>query len=124
VEVLIRIGIDTLIMIIGGAVFAVFWVKTAGWTQRLLAARFIYQACLSRISRKSAVLRGFDRYTSCHGDRWCVLGIMSVVANLFGVIGSVSGTGFCLPSRLHIVSKNRSQVNDHGNVSVHANILW
>ncbi len=98
-EVLIRLGIDTLIMIVGGAVFALFWVKTAGLDSKAVARQIqLSGMSIPGYRRNPAVLeKVLDRYiprvTVIGG---VFIGIMSVVANLFGVIGAVSGTGLLL----------------------------
>lgn len=98
-EVLIRLGIDSLIMIVGGAIFALFWVKTAGLDSKAVA-RQIQNSGMSipGYRRSPAILeKVLDRYiprvTIIGG---VFIGLMSVVANLFGVIGAVSGTGLLL----------------------------
>ena len=98
-EVLIRLGIDSLVMIVGGAIFALFWVKTAGLDSKAVA-RQIQNSGMSipGYRRNPAILeKVLDRYiprvTVIGG---VFIGLMSVVANLFGVIGSVSGTGLLL----------------------------
>ncbi len=98
-EVLIRLGIDSVFMIVGGAIFAIFWVKTAGLDSKAVA-RQIQGSGMSipGYRRNPAVLeKVLDRYiprvTVIGG---VFVGLLSVVANLFGVIGSVSGTGLLL----------------------------
>lgn len=98
-EVLIRIGIDSLIMVVGGAIFALFWVKTAGLDSKAVA-RQIQNSGMSipGYRRSPAILeKVLDRYiprvTVIGG---VFVGLMSVIANLFGVIGAVSGTGLLL----------------------------
>jgi preprotein translocase subunit SecY len=98
-EILIRLGIDSIVMIVGGAVFALFWVKTAGLDSKAVA-RQIQSSGMSipGYRRSPAILeKVLDRYiprvTIIGG---VFIGLMSVVANLFGVIGSVSGTGLLL----------------------------
>ena len=98
-EVLTRIGIDAIVMVVGGAIFALFWVKTAGLDSSAVA-RQIQSSGMSipGYRRSPAILeKVLDRYiprvTIIGG---VFIGLMSVVANLFGVIGSVSGTGLLL----------------------------
>ncbi|HVP95377.1 MAG TPA: preprotein translocase subunit SecY [Methanoregulaceae archaeon] len=98
-QILIRLGIDTTVMIVGGAIFALFWIKTAGLDSKDVA-RQIQQSGMSipGYRRNPQVLEKYlDRYiprvTVIGG---VFIGILSVVANLFGVIGAVSGTGLLL----------------------------
>lgn len=98
-EVLLRLGFDTIFMIVGGAIFALFWVKTAGLDSRAVARQIqLSGMSIPGYRRNPAVLeKVLDRYiprvTVIGG---VFIGVMSVVANLFGVIGSVSGTGLLL----------------------------
>jgi preprotein translocase subunit SecY len=98
-EVLLRLGIDTVFMVVGGAIFALFWIKTAGLDSKDVA-RQIQMSGMSipGYRRNPQVLEKYlDRYiprvTIIGG---VFIGILSVIANLFGVIGSVSGTGLLL----------------------------
>jgi len=98
-EVLLRMGIDITFMVVGGAIFALFWIKTAGLDSKDVA-RQIQMSGMSipGYRRNPQVLEKYlDRYiprvTIIGG---VFIGVLSVVANLFGVIGSVSGTGLLL----------------------------
>ena len=98
-EVLLRLGINMTIMVVGGAIFALFWIKTAGLDSKDVA-RQIQMSGMSipGYRRNPQVLeKYFDRYiprvTIIGG---VFIGILSVIANLFGVVGAVSGTGLLL----------------------------
>ena len=98
-QVLLRMGIDITFMVVGGAIFALFWIKTAGLDSKDVA-RQIQMSGMSipGYRRNPQVLEKYlDRYiprvTIIGG---VFIGVLSVVANLFGVIGSVSGTGLLL----------------------------
>ncbi len=98
-EVLLRMGIDIVFMVVGGAIFALFWIKTAGLDSKDVA-RQIQNSGMSipGYRRNPQVLEKYlDRYiprvTVIGG---VFIGILSVIANLFGVIGAVSGTGLLL----------------------------
>jgi preprotein translocase subunit SecY len=98
-EVLLRMGVDITFMVVGGAIFALFWIKTAGLDSKDVA-RQIQMSGMSipGYRRNPQVLEKYlDRYiprvTIIGG---VFIGILSVFANLFGVIGSVSGTGLLL----------------------------
>lgn len=98
-EILTRIGIDTIVMVVGGALFALFWIKTAGLDSKDVAKQIQNsQMSIPGFRRNPQVLEKYlDRYiprvTVIGG---VFIGILSVVANLFGVIGAVSGTGLLL----------------------------
>jgi len=98
-EVLFRMGIDIFVVVVGGAVFALFWIKTAGMDSKDVA-RQIQMSGMSipGYRRNPQVLEKYlDRYiprvTVIGG---VFIGVLSVFANLFGVIGAVSGTGLLL----------------------------
>jgi len=98
-EVLLRMGIDTTFMVVGGAIFALFWIKTAGLDSKDVARQIqLSGMSIPGYRRNPQVLEKYlDRYiprvTIIGG---VFIGILSVVANLFGVIGAVSGTGLLL----------------------------
>jgi preprotein translocase subunit SecY len=98
-EILVRLGVDVVFMVVGGAVFALFWIKTAGLDSKDVA-RQIQMSGMSipGYRRNPQVLEKYlDRYiprvTVIGG---VFIGLLSVFANLFGVIGAVSGTGLLL----------------------------
>ena len=98
-EVLLRLGIDITFMVVGGAIFALFWIKTAGLDSKDVA-RQIQMSGMSipGYRRNPQVL---EKYLNRYIPRVTIIGgvfigILSVVANLFGVIGAVSGTGLLL----------------------------
>jgi preprotein translocase subunit SecY len=98
-EIITRIGIDVIFMVVGGAIFALFWIKTAGLDSKDVA-RQIQSSGMSipGYRRNPQVLEKYlDRYiprvTVIGG---VFIGLLSVAANLFGVIGAVSGTGLLL----------------------------
>jgi preprotein translocase subunit SecY len=98
-EILLRMGIDITFMVVGGAIFALFWIKTAGLDSKDVARQIqLSGMSIPGYRRNPQVLEKYlDRYiprvTVIGG---VFIGLLSVVANLFGVIGSVSGTGLLL----------------------------
>ncbi|WAC05506.1 MAG: preprotein translocase subunit SecY [Methanoregula sp.] len=98
-EVILRLGIDITFMVVGGAIFALFWIKTAGLDSKDVARQIqLSGMSIPGYRRNTQVLEKYlDRYipkvTIIGG---VFIGILSVVANLFGVIGAVSGTGLLL----------------------------
>ncbi len=98
-EVLTRMGVDIVFMVVGGAIFALFWVKTAGLDSSAVA-RQIQNSGMSipGYRRNPQIL---EKYLERYIPRVTVIGgvfigVLSVFANLFGVIGAVSGTGLLL----------------------------
>jgi len=98
-EILIRMGIDITIMVVGGAIFALFWIKTAGLDSKDVARQIQSSGMhIPGYRRNAQVLEKYlDRYipriTIIGG---VFIGLLSVVANLFGIIGAVGGTGLLL----------------------------
>ncbi|MDK2974217.1 MAG: preprotein translocase subunit SecY [Methanofollis sp.] len=98
-EIILRLGIDTTFMVVGGAIFALFWIKTAGLDSKDVARQIQLSGMqIPGYRRNTQVLiKYLDRYiprvTVIGG---VFIGLLSVFANLFGVIGSVSGTGLLL----------------------------
>jgi preprotein translocase subunit SecY len=98
-QVIIRIGVDTVFMVVGGAIFALFWIKTAGLDSKDVARQIqLSGMSIPGYRRNPQVLEKYlDRYiprvTVIGG---VFIGLLSVAANLFGVIGAVSGTGLLL----------------------------
>ncbi|HOH80499.1 MAG TPA: preprotein translocase subunit SecY, partial [Methanoregulaceae archaeon] len=98
-QILIRLGIDVTFMVVGGAIFALFWIKTAGLDSKDVARQIqLSGMSIPGYRRNPQVLEKYlDRYiprvTVIGG---VFIGVLSVFANLFGVIGAVSGTGLLL----------------------------
>ncbi|MCK9590884.1 MAG: preprotein translocase subunit SecY [Methanoregula sp.] len=98
-QILLRLGVDITFMVVGGAIFALFWIKTAGLDSKDVARQIqLSGMSIPGYRRNPQVLEKYlDRYiprvTVIGG---VFIGILSVIANLFGVIGAVSGTGLLL----------------------------
>jgi preprotein translocase subunit SecY len=98
-QVLLRIGVDIFIMVVGGAIFALFWVKTAGLDSSHVARQIQMSGMHIPGYRRNiqVLVRYLDRYipriTVIGG---VFIGLLSVFTNLFGVIGAVGGTGLLL----------------------------
>jgi preprotein translocase subunit SecY len=98
-EVILRLSVDITFVVVGGAIFALFWIKTAGLDSKDVARQIqLSGMSIPGYRRNTQVLEKYlDRYipkvTIIGG---VFIGILSVVANLFGVIGAVSGTGLLL----------------------------
>ncbi|KDE56003.1 preprotein translocase subunit SecY [Methanoculleus sp. MH98A] len=98
-EIMLRMGIDVTVMVVGGAIFALFWVKTAGLDSKDVARQIQRSGMQIPGYRRSeqVLVKYLDRYipriTVIGG---VFIGLLSVVANLFGVIGAVGGTGLLL----------------------------
>ncbi len=96
--VMIRISVDLTFMVIGGAIFAIFWVETTNMGPEATARQIKTPGCRSLASdRTSASSKVMERYipqvTVIGG---ALVGILAVWANMLGTIGAVTGTGLLL----------------------------
>jgi preprotein translocase subunit SecY len=98
-QILLRLGVDFLILTIGGAVFAVFWVETADMGPDAVARQIQNSGMqIPGFRQNPAVVeKVMDRYipqiTVMSG---LLLGILAISANLLGTIGNVTGMGLLL----------------------------
>ena len=95
----VRLGIDLSFMIIGGAIFAIFWVETTGMGPESTAKQIQNSGMQIPGFRRNpqVVEKVMERYipqvTVIGG---ALVGLLAVMANLLGTIGQVSGTGLLL----------------------------
>ncbi|MFB6136449.1 MAG: preprotein translocase subunit SecY, partial [Halobacteriaceae archaeon] len=98
-QVLLRVGIDLAFMIVGGAIFAVFWVETADMGPESTARQIQNSGMQIPGFRKNldSIERVMERYipqvTVIGG---ALVGALAVLANMMGTVGNVSGTGLLL----------------------------
>ena len=95
----VRVAIDLTFMIIGGAIFAIFWVETTGMGPEATAKQIQNSGMQIPGFRRNpqVVEKVMERYipqvTVIGG---ALVGLLAVMANLLGTIGQVSGTGLLL----------------------------
>jgi len=95
----VRLGVDLTFMIVGGAVFAIFWVETTGMGPEATAKQIQDSGMQIPGFRRNpqVVEKVMERYipqvTVIGG---ALVGFLAVMANLLGTIGQVSGTGLLL----------------------------
>jgi preprotein translocase subunit SecY len=98
-EILLRVGIDLTIMILGGAIFAIFWVKTTDMGPEATAQQIHNSGMQIPGFRQNvrSIERVLDQYipqvTVIGG---MLVGLLAVMANMLGTIGGVTGTGLLL----------------------------
>lgn len=98
-QILIRVFIDFLFLVVGGAVFAVFWVETADMSGESVANQILNSNLQVPGFRQNTqvIERVVNRYipavTMLGG---AIIGIFALFANLIGTIGGVSGTALVL----------------------------
>ena len=98
-QILMRIGVDLTFMVIGGAIFAIFWVETTGMGP---------DATARQIQRSGMQIPGFRRNPGVIEkvmERYipavtviggALVGLLAVAANMLGTVGGVTGTGLLL----------------------------
>jgi preprotein translocase subunit SecY len=98
-QVILRILIDLTFMVIGGAIFAIFWVETTDMGP---------EATAEQIQNSGMQIPGFRQNTGVIEkvmERYipqvtviggALVGLLAVLANMLGTIGGVSGTGLLL----------------------------
>jgi preprotein translocase subunit SecY len=98
-QVLIRVSVDLTFMIIGGGIFAVFWVETADMGPDATAKQIQNSGMQIPGFRKNegVIEKVMERYipqvTVIGG---ALVGLLAVMANMLGTIGNVTGTGLLL----------------------------
>ncbi|SFC58274.1 protein translocase subunit secY/sec61 alpha [Halobiforma haloterrestris] len=97
--VLIRVAFDLTFMIVGGAVFAIFWVETTDMGPEATAKQIQNSGMQIPGFRQNVgvIEKVMERYipqvTVIGG---ALVGLLAVMANMLGTIGSVTGTGLLL----------------------------
>jgi preprotein translocase subunit SecY len=98
-QIALRLGIDLAFMIIGGAIFALFWINTTGMGSKDVASQ-IYRSGLQIPGHRrnpaniERMMEGYIPKIAIMGG--AILGVLAVVANMFGTLGQASGTGLLL----------------------------
>ncbi|MFB6195870.1 MAG: preprotein translocase subunit SecY [Haloplanus sp.] len=98
-QIMIRVGLDLTIMVVGGAIFAIFWVETTGMGPEATAQQIQNSGMqIPGFRRNPQVIeKVMERYipqvTVLGG---ALVGLLAVGANMLGTIGQVSGTGLLL----------------------------
>ncbi|WP_232702613.1 preprotein translocase subunit SecY [Halobacterium wangiae] len=98
-QVMIRIAVDLTFMVIGGGIFAIFWVETADMGPEATAKQIQNSGMQIPGFRKNlgVIEKVLERYipqvTVIGG---ALVGLLAVMANMLGTIGNVTGTGLLL----------------------------
>ncbi len=97
--ILLHLAIDASILVGGGILFAIFWVETSGMDAKTVAYQIAKSGMQIPGFRKSPQVleRILNRYipkvTIIGG---ALIGILTLIANMLGTVGQVSGTGLLL----------------------------
>ena len=98
-QILIRISVDLTFMVIGGAIFAIFWVETTNMGPEATARQIQGSGMQIPGFRQNVgvIEKVMERYipqvTVIGG---ALVGLLAVWANMLGTIGAVTGTGLLL----------------------------
>lgn len=98
-QIAIRLAVDFSFMIIGGAIFALFWINTTGMGAKDVAAQ-IHRSGLQipghrrTVSTIERLMEGYVPKIALMGG--AILGVLCVVSSMFGTLGQASGTGLLL----------------------------
>ena len=95
----LRLAVDLAFMIIGGMIFALFWINTTGMGAKDVASQ-IYRSGLQIPGHRrnpatiERMMEGYIPKIAIMGG--AILGVLAVIANMFGTLGQASGTGLLL----------------------------
>ena len=98
-EVLTRVGVDLTVMIFGGAIFAIFWVRTTDMgpeatAQQIHGSGMQIPGFRQNVKSIERVLDQYIPQVTVMGG--ALVGVLAVAANMLGTIGGVTGTGLLL----------------------------
>ncbi|SEW08606.1 preprotein translocase subunit SecY [Natrinema salifodinae] len=98
-QVMIRIGIDVTFMVVGGAIFAIFWVETTDMgpeatAQQIQNSGMQIPGFRQNVGVIEKVMERYIPQVTVIGG--ALVGLLAVWANMLGTIGSVTGTGLLL----------------------------
>jgi len=97
--IIAHLFVDATILIAGGILFAIFWVQTSGMDAKTVASQLARSGMQIPGFRKSPQVlerilgRYIPKVTVIGG---AIIGLLTLVANMLGTIGNVSGTGLLL----------------------------
>jgi preprotein translocase subunit SecY len=98
-EIMLRVGTDLTIMVVGGAIFAIFWVETTDMgpdatAQQIHGSGMQIPGFRQNVQSIERVLEQYIPQVTVIGG--ALVGLLAVMANMLGTIGGVSGTGLLL----------------------------
>ena len=98
-QILMRVSVDLTVMIIGGAIFAIFWVRTTNMgpeatAQQIHGSGMQIPGFRQNVQSIERVLDQYIPQVTVIGG--ALVGVLAVGANMFGTIGNVTGTGLLL----------------------------
>ncbi|MFP4530376.1 MAG: preprotein translocase subunit SecY, partial [Halodesulfurarchaeum sp.] len=119
-QIMLRVSVDLFIMIVGGAIFAIFWVETADMGPEATAQQIQHSGMQIPGFRQNVgvIEKVMERYipqvTVIGG---ALVGLLAVMANMMGTIGQVSGTGLLLT--ISIIYKLYEEIAEEQMMEMH-----
>ncbi|MDM7934174.1 MAG: preprotein translocase subunit SecY, partial [Methanothrix sp.] len=98
-QILLHVMVDSAFLIIGGIIFAIFWIETTGMGPKSVAAKIHSSGLQIPGYRRNpaSIERLMERYipkvTVIGG---VIIGLLTLIASLLGTLGSAGGTGLLL----------------------------
>ncbi len=98
-EIMLRVGVDLTFMVVGGAIFAIFWVETTDMgpdatAQQIHNSGMQIPGFRQNVRSIERVLEQYIPQVTVIGG--ALVGLLAVAANMLGTIGGVTGTGLLL----------------------------
>ncbi|GAB3686996.1 preprotein translocase subunit SecY [Salinarchaeum chitinilyticum] len=98
-QIMIRVGVDLTFMVVGGAIFAIFWVETTDMgpeatAQQIQNSGMQIPGFRQDVGVVEKVMERYIPHVTVIGG--ALVGLLAVMANMLGAIGGVSGTGLLL----------------------------
>ncbi len=98
-QIMLRVSVDLTVMVIGGAIFAIFWVKTTDMgpeatAQQIHGSGMQIPGFRQNVKSIERVLDQYIPQVTVIGG--ALVGVLAVGANMLGTIGGVSGEGLLL----------------------------
>ena len=98
-EILLRVSVDLSVMIVGGAIFAIFWVRTTNMgpeatAKQIHGSGMQIPGFRQNVASIERVLAQYIPQVTVIGG--ALVGVLAVGANMFGTIGGVTGEGLLL----------------------------
>ena len=98
-QIILHVGVDAFLLVVGGIVFALFWVETSGMGAKQTAKK-IYNSGMqvpgfrnNIASIEKYMLRYIPKVTVIGG---AFIGLLTLFASLLGTVGGAGGTGLLL----------------------------
>ena len=119
-QIVLRVSIDLFIMIVGGAIFAIFWVETTDMGPEATAKQIQNSGMQIPGFRQNVgviekVMERYIPHVSVLGG--ALVGFLAVMANMLGTIGQVSGTGLLLT--ISIIYKLYEEIAEEQMMEMH-----